>query len=148
MDENIHRIDAAEFTEFENSLNGDGGESAGQSDPGMEKLLEQKNKSLKNIEKAANIMVDMLDSGLKKTGGPGIGDEEYRRDYVDIGMVSLESMAGDAAEREKLMEFLKSAPRWAFGLLTAGWVGRNVLHQIGGKNENKTGQNNQNNQAE
>lgn len=148
MDEKLHRIEAAEFREFENSLNGGGSDSAEQSDPDIKALLEQKNRSLKSIEKCANIFVDMMHNGLEKAGGPGIGDEEFRKDYVEVGMVSLENMAGDAEEREKLMEFLKKAPGYGFMLLTAGWIGRNAFHQLGNRNNNKTGNNNQNNQAE
>lgn len=93
----------------------------------IQELLQRQKTTLNVQKRLGEKVVSMIDTQAKNSGLPGFGDEDFQKDYVEIGMVWVESMAGRPDQREKILEFLKKAPGYTFGILSLGILGRNGI---------------------
>lgn len=97
-----------------------------------ESLDARKTRALEGIEKSAKWLIDRADKMAKAQDLPGVGDEEFKQDYIELGMICVE----DWAEEMQDIEFLKKSPKYMLGLLTVGLLAENGL-ALSRKSKNK-----------
>lgn len=81
---------------------------------------------LEKIATTADWLLDTAQKQAEKNDLPGIGDEEFREDYRELGMIVLEDWADSIDD----IEFLKDSPKYMFMLLSAGVAMQNAIPLI------------------